>query len=427
MTGTRTVDRDPGLEHVVELEQENRQLRERVARLSAELARARDKGAPATTDKALHQSQKFELIARLVNGIAHDFNNVLAVASANASMIADDDIGPEDHRECVDNILLAGERGSMLVQKLTTFARQQEIKPKLLQLGSAVDSVERFLRLLAGSGMAFRTEYDPEPGNVRVDANQLEQVLMNLVVNARDACRETGVVTIRTSQLHTTRALVRGGAELPAGSYGVVSVSDDGPGIADEVLPHVFEPFFTTKAPGQGTGLGLATVHALVTQNHGHVAVTTSERGTNFEIFLPLVQERLRERVRTGPPMPHTVLLVEDDDVLREALTSVLQRRGFTVVAAADGHEALAIIDAGADGVDLLLTDVMLPGPRGTDLARRFRERFPERPALLMTGYAPEAGGWSSDLAGVDVLTKPVMPARLVQAIRDRLALRVVA
>ena len=398
----------------------------------------------------LRQTQKMEAVGRLAGGVAHDFNNVLQAVRMNVEM-AESALPPEaDVQGELREIRAAADRAAGLTRQLLTFSRRQRLEPEPLDLAKVVDGVEPLLRRIAGEDLRFVVGHLARDPWVLADRSQLEQVIVNLVVNARDAMPEGGVVVLETaiadgeSGVGALRvgepprpARRVGGGEVPTGPCAVLRVRDTGTGIAEEVLPHLFEPFFSTKPRTERSGLGLATVYGIVQQSGGVIRVgTTPGSGTTFEILLPLTPppanapsavDALRLTTETPVPAPAdcTVLLVEDEVPVRVAVRRVLERLGYRVIEAIDGADALVQLRTRQGTVDVLVTDVVMPEMGGRELVRRVAQEYPSVVTLFMSGYtAHEAGHGASELDGRPLVRKPFSGAELSVALRGVLAER---
>jgi PAS domain S-box-containing protein len=370
----------------------------------------------------LRQAQRLETIGQLAGGVAHDFNNLLTAVLANLSIL-DAEMPPGGHgREEVRDATLAAERATRLTRQLLTFARQQVVAPRRVDLNESVEAMDRLLGRLIGEHIARQTRLAPGLWPVRIDPSQLEQVLVNLVVNARDAMPGGGTLTVLTANV----VLAPGerspeAVDVPPGEWVRLIVEDTGVGMDEATLSRIFEPFFTTKDKGRGTGLGLATVHGTVRQAAGHVRVQSAPgAGTRFTVWLPRDPggpEPMRAPAPAPPQGGHeTLLLVEDDPQVRAIAARVLSARGYRVLQAADGLEALRAAEAHPGAISLLVTDVVMPGLGGRGLADTLRERRPELPVLFLSGY-PE-GGLET---GASFLQKPFTPDQLAAAVRQLL------
>jgi PAS domain S-box-containing protein len=373
-------------------------------------------------EEALAESQKLESIGRLAGGVAHDFNNLLTVVLCSTETMREDlAAGRPVDGEDVESVQAAGERARDLTRQLLSFARRQVVAPAVLDLNEVIAGAERLLARVLGEDVAFTTRLDPGLWRVRADAAQLNQVLLNLAVNARDAMPEGGHLLVETANVE-----VRGVPPHPAmveGEWVRLTVRDSGAGMSPEVKAHLFEPFFTTKPNGQGTGLGLATAYGIVRQAGGHIRVESDpSAGTTFDIFLPrsvLAPASVRPPgARAVAPMSGTVLLVEDDAGVREVAARALRTGGYRVLAAGGASEAMELAARAPGPVDILVTDVVMPGVNGRTLADELRRRRPGMRVLFVSGYADDIIGRHGVLdAGVEFLPKPFTPAALLERV----------
>ncbi len=377
-------------------------------------------------EQQLAQAQRIESIGRLAGGIAHDFNNLLTVILASVQMvIAKLPAGSELHAE-VDAIRDAGERATRLTSQLLTFARRQVIAPARLDLNDLARQTERLLRRVIGEHIELKTVLDIGPGVVVADRAQLEQVLVNLAINARDAMPNGGCLTIETRKVTVASPASGGPADVAAGNYVVLAVSDTGPGIPSDAMPHVFEPFFTTKPLGEGTGLGLATCYGIIKQAGGVILVDTIVgRGTTFTIMLPEV-DGLAVAVERPPSSTkgrgtETVLLVEDDPAVRRIGAKILADGDYRVLEACAGPEALQLAAVHDAPIHLLVTDVVMPGMSGTELARRLFEQRPELRVLYTSGYTEDAVMRGVLEPNTAFLAKPYVGEALLDKVRELL------
>ncbi len=388
---------------------------------------ARDVTERRQLEEQLRQSQKMEAIGLLAGGVAHDFNNILAVVQLQAELTAALPNLPPRVQEGLGQIRAATERAASLTRQLLLFGRRQVLQPRVLNLNQALTSLARMLRRVIGEDIALELLLADRPLYVRADPSMVDQVLLNLAVNARDAMPRGGRLLIETGEaiLEADQACPQLGRA--PGRYVWMRVRDTGRGIVPEVLPHIFEPFFTTKEVGKGTGLGLATVYSIVQQHHGWIEVhSTPGEGATFTIHLPAAAP---EEVPGAAPAPaatppprgsETILLVEDDPNVRELTQALLAQSGYRVLSAADGWTALALWQNHRESVDLLLTDLVIPGGwSGRDLARRFREDKPGLKVLYFSGYSAEVAGRELDLQDdQQFLSKPFTAAVLLQTVR---------
>ena len=381
---------------------------------------SRDVTERRALESRLVQAERLEAIGQLAGGVAHDFNNVLLVIRGYSSVLRDTLENPQ-HIADVDEISRAADRAADLTRQLLAFGRRQALQPRLVNIVDVVRGLESLLRRSLREDIHFDLELAERTSAVLADPAQMEQVLLNLVVNARDAISGQGVVRVAVEEI-----AVSNGAEispqLAPGPYVALSVSDDGSGIDPAVLPHIFEPFFTTKEDGVGTGLGLSTVYGIVAQSGGGIGVRPLVGGgTSFVVYLPVAAGPLDDESWTDDAEPalavgtETILLVEDEEPVRELVRRVLEGLGYQVLAAARPSEAEQLL-AENDGVDLMLTDVVMPEMSGYDLALRVRERRPDVRLLFMSGYAHRVSGAES--AEGALLKKPFAPEQLATAVR---------
>ena len=378
----------------------------------------------------LRQSQKMEAVGSLAGGIAHDFNNLLTAIIGYAELIVARPHGDNASKQDASLIRKAGERAATLTRQLLAFSRKQLLQPRILDLNHLVADMEALLLRVIGEKFELRTQCDAVDGRVRADPSQLEQVILNLAVNARDAMPGGGRVTIRTANEHVD-ASNSGDVSTPgpAGDCVVLTVSDTGVGIPDDIKSHIFEPFFTTKGPGKGTGLGLATVYGIVRQSGGSISLETERgRGTTFRIYLPYQRAPIDQvrQVPTGPlsgDNSETVMVVEDDAVVRQLVCSVLEEHGYTVLCAVDGADAIRMSEKYEDTIDLLVTDVVMPQMNGPELASRLSLARPELKVLYVSGYSTHDIG-DHGVVGKDIelLQKPFTPYTFLQRIREVLS-----
>jgi PAS domain S-box-containing protein len=379
----------------------------------------------------LAQSQKMEAIGQLAGGIAHDFNNLLTVIGGRSSLLLMKMRSDDPARKEIDLIQSTAQRAAGLTRQLLAFSRKQVLEPKPVNLQTLVDGVTPMLRRLIGEHIEVVIVSGHDLGQVMADPGQVEQVVVNLVVNARDAMPDGGTLTIETSNRTVKEAGLRApDRPVPSGQYVTLSVVDTGYGMDPATVTRIFEPFFTTKEPGKGTGLGLSTVHGIVHQSGGYLVVESAVgRGTTFTISLPRILDPVSvARVAQEPRLgllagSGTVLLVEDDEELRRLASEILRTSGYTVLETGDPHEALTIGDSQEGVIDLLLTDMVMPAMRGTELAARLRESHPGLKILFMSGYVDETG--ASMRAGGPArpfLQKPFTPHDLTRTVREILA-----
>jgi PAS domain S-box-containing protein len=379
-------------------------------------------------ERQLQQSQRLESLGQLAGGVAHDFNNLLNVISSYAAFVAEE-VKKNATSEADDTVLadieqvqLAAERAAGLTHQLLAFARREVVQPRVVSLNEVVGNVLKLLQRTLGEHVQVVTDLSPDLGYVIADPGQIEQILVNLAVNARDAMPGGGKLAIDTANTNVDETYAVSRPNLSAGRYAALKISDNGPGMPPEVIERAFEPFFTTKPKGEGTGLGLATVYGIVTQAGGDVRIYSEPMlGTTITILLPITdqtplvpQQPLDEIGGDGSKM---VLVVEDEPALREVTRRILARNGYQVITATNGQEA---IDAAArQQVDLLVTDVIMPGMQGREVADRIRKLQPCMAVLFMSGYTQGLLSTQGVLeSGVDLIEKPFAESSLLQRIR---------
>jgi len=379
-------------------------------------------------ENQLSRAQRMEAVGILAGGIAHDFNNLLTAIMGYGELMKMDLERNDPHYHYTEEILKTATRGSTLTHQLLAFSRKQILQPSVLNLNSLVSNMERLLRRLIGEDIELVTVTDPDLGAVRADKGQIEQIIMNLAVNARDAMPQGGKLTLETASVFLDEKYERSHLEVTSGPYVMLAVSDNGEGMDGNTQSHIFEPFFTTKEMGQGTGLGLATVYGIVKQSGGHIWVYSEpERGTTFKIYLPQVEEAVsaiepKTTMVTRLKGRETVMVVEDDNTLREVIARGLKKFGYVVLTAANGGEALLLCEKRKGPIHLLLTDVVLPQMGGRELAERLLSVRPDLKVLYMSGYTENAivhhGILNED---VGFLQKPFKVNVMVQKIREAL------
>jgi two-component system, cell cycle sensor histidine kinase and response regulator CckA len=372
------------------------------------------------------QAQKMEAVGRLAGGIAHDFNNLMQ-AILGYSNLLDRRLPPGDpNHETVDQIQKSLAHASSLTRQLLAFSRKQVLKPKLLALNSVVADMTHLLQRVLGETIQLEMKLAEPVPFIRADPGQMEQLILNLAINARDAMAQGGTLGIQTSNLTFTEAKTLSSGCLPPGSYALLSVSDTGCGMSLEVQAHLFEPFFTTKESGKGTGLGLSNVYGVVKQSGGEITVTTAVgAGTTFNIYLPRFDGHPSEEESTHITQPstgggnETVLLVEDEELVRMMLLEVLKSAGYAVIDARHGADAIVVADQHVGPIDLLITDMTMPGFSGSELARRVTEKRPDMRVLFISGYTDqEAAQWGKLNQPVQFLQKPFHPDALLGKVR---------
>ena len=377
-------------------------------------------------EEQLRQSQKMEAVGKLAGGVAHDFNNLLTIITGYSQLLLDR-IGQDSPlRGNLMEIKKAGDRASSLTQQLLAFSRRQVLKPKVLDLNTVVAGLEGMLQRLVGEDIHLVTALDPELGPVKADPGQIEQAIMNLVVNARDAMPQGGRLTIETANVGRTTADRRGESLKEPARYAMLAVSDTGCGMDAQTQARIFEPFFTTKEVGKGTGLGLSTVYGIVEQSGGHIDVASElGRGTTFKIYLPRVDDAVAERGGAKVPASQqrgteTVLIVEDEPGVRALARDTLQRLGYSVLEARHGIEALVIGDQHPGTIHLLMADVVMPQMNGREVAERLLRVRPKVKVLYVSGYTENAIVHHGVLApGTNFLQKPFTPDDLSEKVRE--------
>jgi PAS domain S-box-containing protein len=376
----------------------------------------------------LRHAQKMEAIGRLTGGIAHDFNNLLVAINGYAELLQMELPVDSPFLEYVERIKLAGDRAAGLIRQLLAFSRKQVLKPVVIDLNTMLTEVEKLLGPMLDANIVFECRHHDGPLPVRADPGSLEQVVINLITNARDAIDGRGTMILRTGLETVTSGMAFRQRSLRPGAYAVLVLSDSGSGIPDEHLDKIFEPFFSTKEMHRGTGLGLATVHGIVNQSGGEIDVRSELGvGTTFTVYLPLAaQEPIagEAAVRTLPAArivpPRTILLVEDEPAVLDLVKDTLDRIGYTVFTAGNGREALDLIEDQGLVPDLLLTDVVMPEMGGPELARSLTARFPAMKVLFASGYPDHGLGPNGMLAaGVELIHKPFGPRLLVDRVRQ--------
>jgi two-component system cell cycle sensor histidine kinase/response regulator CckA len=373
------------------------------------------------------QTQKIDSIGRLAGGVAHDFNNILTTILGNAELALTQLSSDAPLRSNLESIQESAERAANLTRQLLAFASRQVIEPRRVNLNELIVNLNKMLHRLIGEDIKLVTQATPDLGQIKADPGQIEQVLLNLVVNARDAMPDGGTLTIHTDNVHLDEDYARRHLVTP-GDYVMVSVTDTGVGMTDEVKQHIFEPFFTTKEQGKGTGLGLATCFGIIQQSNGHIHCDSQAgKGAEFRIYLPHVQKgedpaSERDVPSSLPQGSETILLAEDEPSLRRLMTRVLRTQGYTILEAADGNEALALAQANGAKIQLLLTDVIMPGLSGKMLAEWLSQVNPGIKVLFISGYINNAavrGAMSK--TGTFFLQKPFNPLALAKKVREAL------
>ena len=380
------------------------------------------------SEEQLRQSLKMEAVGKLAGGVAHDFNNLLSVITGYSELLLTRIDGQNPARREIEEIHKAGERAAALTQQLLAFSRRQILKPKRLHMNEVVENLGKMLRRLIGEDIDFATESQEDLWTVRADPTQIEQILMNLCVNARDAMPTGGKLVVSTANVTLDAPLMERELTIPPGRYATLRVADNGSGMDEKILSKIFEPFFTTKDRGKGTGLGLATVYGIVKQSEGYTRVVSAPgEGTTFSVYLPAAEGEEPETVEDrpeaesgGPAGKWTILLAEDEEMVRELAIEIFQEAGYTVLDAPNGAAALTVCDRHEGRIDLLVTDMVMPGMDGIELARRVCDSRPGIPVLFMSGYVEDAKERLGDLnEGQAFLQKPITPTNLSRKVRE--------
>jgi hypothetical protein len=388
--------------------------------------RKRAEQALRETEAQLRQSQKLEGIGQLAGGIAHDFNNLLTVING-FSALAMKGLSAEDPlRDNLDEIKKAGDRAASLTRQLLAFSRKQVLQPEILNLDSVVAEMEKMLRRVIGENIDLRAVLEPGLGNVKADPGQIEQIILNLVVNARDSMPGGGKVTIETDNVYLDEEYANNHVGARPGDYVMLAVSDTGIGMDEKTQARIFEPFFTTKELSKGTGLGLSTIYGIVKQSGGNIWVYSEVgRGTTFKVYLPRVDDTAQEYKRSSETEEvlngtEIILLVEDEEMVRKLARQILATQGYQVLEATNGEAALRMCERNQEPIDLLLTDVIMPEMNGPELAERLHRLRPELRVLFMSGYTDDAIVHHGVLEeGVNFIQKPFAPDVLAKKVRQ--------
>ena len=390
---------------------------------------ARDITSQKRTESQLHQAQKMEAVGRLAGGIAHDFNNVLAIITACTELLRDRVDAQDASAQFINNIREAANRGANLTRQLLAFSRRRVVQTLVLDLNDRVKEVSKLLRPLMGDDVEVVMNLKPATALIEADPGQLDQIVLNLAVNARDAMPRGGKFMLETAIVEFDEAFAREHPPMTAGKYVQLSVSDTGSGMDAVTVSRIFEPFFTTKEVGKGTGLGLATVYGIVHQSGGYIWVYSEPgHGTTFKMYLPSADDKVRpaSTPEAEAPLPKghgtTILLVEDDNIMRQLTRRMLEEQGYTILEAEDGQAGLKYVEAAQQQIDLMLTDVMMRGLSGPELARRLSTSHPNTKVIYMSGYTGELIA-EDDLAhsGIPLLEKPFTRTAMLRAIHQAL------
>jgi len=379
------------------------------------------------TEEQLRQAQKMEAIGVLAGGVAHDFNNILTTIIGYAEIALMDVIKDESLRNEIEEIKKAGERAAALTRQLLAFSRKQVIKPVVLDINNVINDTEKMLKRMIGEDIEFQTSLEPELWKVHMDSGQIDQTIINMVVNSRDAMPQGGKLIVETANVDLDKNyLSEHGIEGTPGHYVMLAISDTGSGMNKETREHIFEPFYTTKEIGKGTGLGLSTVYGIAKQNKGFIWVYSEPgQGTTFKIYLPKVKEGVEPEEKERTPVgslngSETVFIVEDDDRLRNLTRKILERYGYSVLEAENGEDALRVSEAHDGPIDLMLTDVVMPKMSGRETAERLQPLYPQMKVIYMSGYTDNAIVHHGVLApGLNFLEKPFSQEGLARKVRE--------
>lgn len=376
------------------------------------------------TEQALHQAQKMEAIGRLAGGIAHDFNNLMMVVIGHAQRLSQQ-LATHPARQELELISKAGTRAAALTKKLLTFSRRQVYEPKELSVNQAIREMEDILQRLIGEHIQMVVVLHPQTGHTIIDPVQLEQIIMNLVMNARDAMPDGGLLNIETDSVNLDEQFVREHPGATAGPHVKILFQDAGCGMDKAALSHIFEPFFTTKEPGKGTGLGLATVYGILKQNRGYIDVASEPgRGSRFTVYLPRVGQLGTEAAASPSEFDSsahkdTILVVEDEESIRKLVATVLQEQGYHVITASNGNEALRNLQLLKGPCRLLITDVIMPRMKCSAFVEYVRAMQPNVKVLYMSGYAGDTLHNNGIQDDTPFLQKPFLPLTLVEKVKE--------
>jgi len=380
-------------------------------------------------EERLRQAHKMEAVGRLAGGVAHDFNNLLTIIRGNSDLLIDREGADDFQKKCADQIQKAAGRAVSMTRQLLAFSRMQVLQPRVIELNAVITEMGKMLPRLIGEHIEYSFTPDPKLANVKADPGQIEQVVMNLAVNARDAMPSGGKISVRTSNISMTEAEAIKRPPMIPGEYALLSVTDTGHGMDEATKAHIFEPFFTTKELGKGTGLGLATVYGVVKQSGGFIWVISSPgNGTTFEIYLPRASgASAKPETELKPPEisrgSETVLVVEDEAGVRELACQFLRVKGYNILEAGDGHEALEIARRHPGVIHLLLSDMVMPKMNGGDLAGNLIKIRPDIKVAFMSGYSEfSRGDLGRGFPDAPILQKPFSPVSLVEIVREALA-----
>ena len=374
----------------------------------------------------LRQAQKMEAVGQLAGGIAHDFNNLLTAIIGHAQLALQGTAENSSVHDDLREVESAGERAAELTQQLLAFSRKQVIRPQVMDLNREIRRMTKLLQRLIREDIDLQMTLAPDLWRIMADPSQVEQVLINLVINARDAMPAGGRIILETNDAELGEDYALEHLGVKPGRYVMLAVIDNGCGMSEEVRKRIFDPFFTTKPEGEGTGLGLSTIYGIVKQHGGNIWVYSEEgRGTTFKVYLPATETRaeLEPAVTKDESMPHgseTILVVEDEETVRKVAVKVLIQLGYTVVEALNGRKALELVEKQKTAPNLLITDVVMPDMGGEELAEEYRRRSPGAKVLFMSGYTDSAIQQDKMLKpGMELLEKPFTPPDLARKVRE--------
>jgi nitrogen-specific signal transduction histidine kinase/ActR/RegA family two-component response regulator len=378
-------------------------------------------------EEQLQQAQKLESLGQLAGAVAHDFNTLLNIMLSSAGLLLDELPGDDPRRERAQQIQASAQSGAQLTRQLLTFSRKQAFIPQVVDLRDTVQDVLPMLQRLLPGDVQVEVQCSHQPCPVKVDPGRLQQVVLNLATNARDAMPGGGKLTIEVRSVELDEYYVQNHPAITAGCYQMLAVSDSGSGMSPEIQAHMFEPFFTTKPIGKGTGLGLSTIYGIVKQGGGDIWVYSEAGvGSVFKVYLPCSREAVEsaQPLRSRPPLlggQETILLVEDSEPLRELAREMLARVGYVVLEAADGVEAIHVSDSHPGEIHLLMTDVVMPRMRGPELAKRILQLRPHTAIVFLSGDTEEAASQMEDASRITLIEKPYTADTLLQTVRQLL------
>lgn len=382
---------------------------------------ARDITERKTLEEKIIESQKMEAINRLAGGIAHDFNNLLTVIKGYCELGLFKVSKLDPLYQNFEHIHRATERAGLLTRQLLAFSRRQVLKPVIINLNKIINEIKPMLKRIIDEDIELITLLDPDIGNIQVDAGQIEQVVMNLAANARDAMPGGGQLKISTTRAYIDKTIIQENLEIATGPYSILEISDTGEGMDENTKAHVFEPFFTTKKESKGTGLGMASVYGIVKQSGGFIELQSKPKiGTRITIYFPQIDQPANKTETTKIRKPQqggkeTILLVEDEEVVRNLIANVLRMHGYTVLEAAQAGDALLICEKQADAIDMVLTDIVMPRMNGKELVERIRSQHKKMKVLFISGYSETVQFSKSD---ENYLQKPFQPVELLEKVR---------